>query len=302
MADLMAIAKVRRSTAVGWLELLWHATAEFAPQGNIGRCSDAWIEAQLDWGGRPGLLVEMLTTTRWIDVHSKWRLLVHDWHDHADDSVRKRLNRAGLYFLTVSEKVTGQDPVTDRKVSATQAENGSLPKPEPKPEPEPEPSVTPKPPSQVPAIGGSPNGAIAPCDTPKPKGKARPKKAEKSIDQVRQELGIRRPWFEEIAKVHPAGKEGLKPAMEVFKCKVTADEAGHELAKEIYRGAVAYAKQCAADPTIRVKWMQGWLNDERWRDAGAIPAHKQNQREETPSERRRRETVAGLGMLRGLDD
>lgn len=87
--------------------------------------------------------------------------------------------------------------------------------------------------------------------------------------QVRQDLGIRLPWFEKIAEVHPAGKMGVKSAMEAFERIVPADRAGLELAREMYRGAVRYAKQCAADPTIKVKWMQGWLLTERWRD-GAI--------------------------------
>lgn len=169
--DLMRIAKVRRSTAVGWLELLWHATAEFAPQGNIGRCSDSWIEAQLDWSGKPGVLIQHLLNSGWLEarpaseggsisngggVHLERMLLVHDWHDHADDSVRKRLQRAGLSFLTFSEKVTGQSTVSDRKVSAAQPESGSLPLPEPKPVPLPEPKPVPhrgQEPAEVPSLG-----------------------------------------------------------------------------------------------------------------------------------------------------
>lgn len=151
VCDLMRLAKVRRSTAVGWLELLWHATAEFAPQGDIGRCSDDWIEAQLDWSGKRGMLIDYLVKSCWLDVHLEWRLLVHDWHDHADDSVRKRLQRSGLQFLTHSAKVTGHCPDTDWKVSATQSDNVRLPEPShsqslshsqrPKPAPVPAPPV-----------------------------------------------------------------------------------------------------------------------------------------------------------------
>jgi hypothetical protein len=35
----------------------------------------------------------------------------------------------------------------------------------------------------------------------------------------------------------------------------------------MYRGAKTYAEQCRQDSTIRVKWLQGWINGERWRDA-----------------------------------
>ena len=139
--DLCSRLRVRRPTAVGILEMTWHFCARYTPQGDVGRYPDARIEAFLDWTGKPGKLVECLADTRWLDRHPKWRLLVHDWHDHADEVVRKRLARAGLPFLTISEKVTGHYPVTDRKMSATMPDNGSLPEPEPVPEPEPAPQL-----------------------------------------------------------------------------------------------------------------------------------------------------------------
>lgn len=131
-----------RAVVIGYLELLWHFTAEFAPQGDIGKFSDDRLEGAMDWGGKRGKLIEALTTSKWCDVSSRHRLLVHDWHEHADDSVKKKLVRAGLSFLTVTEKVTGHSP----QPSQTSAENGSLPLPKPEPLPEP----LPKPPSREP--------------------------------------------------------------------------------------------------------------------------------------------------------
>lgn len=122
-----------RVIVIGYLELLWHFTSEFAPQGDIGKYSDSRIEGAMDWNGTRGKLVEALTNTGWCDKSSEHRLLVHDWHDHADDSVKKRLTRAGLEFLTLTPEVTGQSP----QPSQTTADNGSLPKPLPKPLPEP---------------------------------------------------------------------------------------------------------------------------------------------------------------------
>lgn len=131
--DLCDRLKVRRPAAIGYLEMLWHFTARFAPQGDIGRYSDTRIEAALDWSGRPGKLVEALANARWLDRHPKWRLLIHDWHDHADDSVRKRLARASLPFLSLRDEVTGQAPDSDRKTSSTHDDRGCLPEPEPEP-------------------------------------------------------------------------------------------------------------------------------------------------------------------------
>ena len=133
--DLMDALDIRcLATAVGYLELLWHFTAEFAPRGDIGRYSDARIEGALGWRGRRGRLIQLLTTTRWLDEHDQSRLVVHDWPDHADHATRKKLQRASLSFVTVTQKVTGHRQEHKRQ---TTADNGSLPEPEPEPEPEP---------------------------------------------------------------------------------------------------------------------------------------------------------------------
>ncbi|HEV2175540.1 MAG TPA: hypothetical protein VGR71_18335, partial [Nitrospira sp.] len=110
LAELLGI---KVPTAVGILELLWHFTAEFAPQGDIGKYSDSRIEAaMLSWFRPKGKLILALIQAGWIDQDQVSRLIVHDWHDHADDSVRKRLTRHGLPFLSFTSKVTGQSPGT----------------------------------------------------------------------------------------------------------------------------------------------------------------------------------------------
>lgn len=123
-------------TAVGYLELLWHFTAEFAPQGDIGKYDDNRIEAALLSQFRPkGKLIQALIKASWIDQDPISRLIVHDWFEHADASVRKRLDRAGFSFVAVNQKVTIHRP-------STMTDVGSLPEPEPSqilsmPEPEP---------------------------------------------------------------------------------------------------------------------------------------------------------------------
>lgn len=121
-----------RPLALGYLELLWHFAAEFAPRGDIGRYENSTIEAALDWYGRPGRLVQALTTARWVEVRENTTqgrvLVVHDWHDHADDSVRKRLERAKQSFLSLEGKVTGICP-EDGRQNETSSDFGSLPKP-----------------------------------------------------------------------------------------------------------------------------------------------------------------------------
>lgn len=108
IADLCEQLNVPLYSAVGLLELLWHFTAEFAPQGNIGRFSDQRIEAAMGWDKKRGRLIEILTTVGWIDSDPCHRLVVHSWYEHADDSVRQKLRKASVWFVGVREKTTGK--------------------------------------------------------------------------------------------------------------------------------------------------------------------------------------------------
>jgi len=89
---------------VGLLELLWHATAEFAPQGDIGRFDDRGIAKLIGWRGNPGRLVAALVEARWLDPDPTHRLLIHDWPAHAPAYVKKRLERADMpYFYPAAD-------------------------------------------------------------------------------------------------------------------------------------------------------------------------------------------------------
>lgn len=140
VGDLCERLKIQSYEAIGILELLWHFTAEFAPQGDIGRYSDKRIESAIGYfpkGMRKtGMLIAALIDTHWVDISREYRLITHDWHDHCDEYVRKRLERSGRAFLTVQ---TVRDKLTELRQtnSATMADNGSLPLPEPEPLPEP---------------------------------------------------------------------------------------------------------------------------------------------------------------------
>lgn len=102
LAKLAQLLHIPRVQAIGHLELLWHFCAEFTPQGNIGKYDDDWIEASLEWTGPRGKLIKSLVTSRWCDKSFPHRLIVHDWHEHCDDGVKKRLARSGLPFLSES--------------------------------------------------------------------------------------------------------------------------------------------------------------------------------------------------------
>ena len=130
----------RRPEAIGYLELLFHFTAQYAPDGAIGRYDDKRIAAGIDWMGRPSQVIDALVAAGWLDRHPTARLVVHDWGDHADRATLQRLARVGKIPIQqihkVTEKVCAQ---SETKKNTLCSEETHLPVPEPEPEPEPEP-------------------------------------------------------------------------------------------------------------------------------------------------------------------
>lgn len=101
-----------KGMVIGWLECLWHFTAKFTPQGNIGKYTDKQIERWLEWNGNEGDLIMALTKCGWIDQSDDHRLLVHDWHDHCDDATKKSLARSRLQFITSESRAL--EPLTGK--------------------------------------------------------------------------------------------------------------------------------------------------------------------------------------------
>lgn len=111
-------------TVLGHLELLWSFTAQFALRGDVGRWGDVAIERALLWTGENGALIQALTTAGFLDKDPQYRLITHDWADHAPDYIRKRLKRQGLGFVepggTSPEDGGGKCPDNGRR----SADNG----------------------------------------------------------------------------------------------------------------------------------------------------------------------------------
>jgi len=110
---LMEKLSVPRYAAVGILESLWHLTAREAPRGDIGKLSNERIAIGIDWRGsknrsaaqEANRLVQALMDAGWIEVHAECRFIIHDWHEHADEAVKKMLARGGKTFLVGSGEV-----------------------------------------------------------------------------------------------------------------------------------------------------------------------------------------------------
>jgi len=73
--------------AVGVLESLWQWTALYAPEGDIGRHTDAVIAAGIGWQRSASELIDALLMTRWLDPDQQCRVVVHDWRDHLHNGV-----------------------------------------------------------------------------------------------------------------------------------------------------------------------------------------------------------------------
>lgn len=92
-------------SAVGIMELLWNFTGFYAPRGDIGRISDRAIIDAVRWKKKPEVLLSALIACGFLDVSDSHRLIVHDWQDHAQEWVRKRIKRGGQSFITNKDTI-----------------------------------------------------------------------------------------------------------------------------------------------------------------------------------------------------
>jgi len=124
--------------AMGILECLWHLTAVEAWRGDIGKLSNEDIALALDYRGDEDQLIEALVATGWLDKDETCRLLVHDWAEHADNTVQKRAKRA-----IESGQVGFYPPLSGhvRTIPSVSGHVRTIPSVSSLPEPEPEPSL-----------------------------------------------------------------------------------------------------------------------------------------------------------------
>lgn len=110
--------KIELPHAVGILVMLWEFCADQFPRGDIGTASDLEIAVAAGWKKRPLLLINALCDekSRWLDRDTEHRLIVHDWPDHAEYEVCRKLIRLKKDFLPIYGK-----SVYDRKAPGEKA-------------------------------------------------------------------------------------------------------------------------------------------------------------------------------------
>jgi len=87
--------------AVGIFELLIHMTARERPRGDLGNGnSNEDIAIAIDWRGDPDRLIDALVQCGFLDRYPEYRLVVHDWDEHVEDSIDLKLARAVLTYAS----------------------------------------------------------------------------------------------------------------------------------------------------------------------------------------------------------
>jgi hypothetical protein len=113
MVDLAKRLHVPDRYAIAWangvLERLWHFTANYAPRGDIGRIPDEAIARACSWPEEESsVLIKAFIDARWADPSDDYRVVIHDWSDHCDDSVHSKVARLKQWFTDgKSPKLTG---------------------------------------------------------------------------------------------------------------------------------------------------------------------------------------------------
>jgi len=113
--DLQSALDLGHFATLGILEAIRHFAAEYAHDGALGRFSNRLIAIKIEWTGDPDKLVKALVQTRWLDEHPEHRLLVHDWPDHCEDTVHRRIARARSLFANGQLPKTSGLGVAERK-------------------------------------------------------------------------------------------------------------------------------------------------------------------------------------------
>lgn len=115
MHKLAEALDIKWPHAVGIMELLWHFTSKYCPQGDIGKSTDKHLAKVVGWHGKPSTLVSGLLTAGFVDPCEGARLVVHDFPQHCNDSVHTALYRAGKCFADGTKPKPSRIPVCERE-------------------------------------------------------------------------------------------------------------------------------------------------------------------------------------------
>src|SRR5690242_14091937 len=96
---LAKILGVEIPCALGLMEALWHVTSDRTPRGDIGTLTDQDIADEMFWTSDPAPLIAAFVEVGILDADPTYRLTVHGWSEHTDDTTRKKLEYNGWDFV-----------------------------------------------------------------------------------------------------------------------------------------------------------------------------------------------------------
>ncbi len=134
--DLAARLGLEKWGAAGVLETLWHFVAQYAKRGDIGRFSDDSIALAIGWKGASAELVGALLAAGWIEECACHRLRVHDWPQHADQTVSRSDEIKKRGFIECYKNTRAPLAPDERDTSQPSPKPLPLPLPNPSPSPD----------------------------------------------------------------------------------------------------------------------------------------------------------------------
>lgn len=122
---LKRILRLAHWQVVGVLESLWLLTQTNAPKGDIGRLSDEDIAAGIEWEDDATSLINAFVEAGFLDRSDTYRLVVHDWKEHAPMWLRGALAKNEQSFIGNEDEPTAESAKQPAKHGAKQ--NGNEP-------------------------------------------------------------------------------------------------------------------------------------------------------------------------------
>jgi hypothetical protein len=267
--ELAAALDIPELYALGVLEGFWQWVARYHPRGDVTGTNPRVLARSIRYPADPAVFWQAMLDCGFIEVRGDGSTIVHDWSEHADNSVQQLLKKRGEVFAD------GHEPFTrnrGRVVNGSQSDDvGSqtihkpfvnsharVPEPEPIPEPEPVARAMPEPESTT------PDGVAYSCartreDEPPPKAK-------------RQSPALEEWQWAEFQSTYPERNGDLKLATARDKLKALLKQ-GVDW-REIIGGARRYRAWADATQntgTPYVKQMPSWINGRGWEEPWAIP-------------------------------
>jgi hypothetical protein len=89
---------------VGLLESIWKLAMSSAQAGDIGRYSDEDIAVCIEYAGDANELIEAMVESGWLDKDPEFRLVIHDWSEHAPTWLRGNFTKHKRQFADVVAK------------------------------------------------------------------------------------------------------------------------------------------------------------------------------------------------------